>query len=127
MQVSKWASSSSRDDDADGIILMSPIDLCNCNHFSGSGTIDFQEFIVLMSLKMKDTETEEDLQECFKVIDRDGNGLISAAELRHVLHKLCQELPDEEVSKTKHKRNKNESSWLCTQLFTVKMSVNFKV
>ncbi len=66
-------------------------------HFSGSGTIDFQEFIVLMSLKMKDTETEEDLQECFKVIDRDGNGLISAAELRHILHKLCQELPDEEV------------------------------
>ena len=50
-----------------------------------------------MSLKMKDTETEEDLQECFKVIDRDGNGMISAAELRHVLHKLCQELPDEEV------------------------------
>ncbi len=31
------------------------------------------------------------------VIDRDGNGKISAAELRHVLHKLSQDLPDEEV------------------------------
>ncbi len=50
-----------------------------------------------MTIKMKDTETEEDLQECFMVIDRDGNGKISAAELRHVLHKLCQDLPDEEV------------------------------
>ena len=73
---------------------------------------------------MKDTETEEDLQECFKVIDRDGNGLISAAELRHVLHKLCQELPDEEVSKTKQ-TNKNQSSCLCTQLYKVQMSVKF--
>ena len=55
---------------------------------------------------MKDTETEEDLQECFKVIDRDGNGLISAAELRHVLHKLCQELPDEEVLFSRKKTGK---------------------
>ena len=62
-----------------------------------------------MSLKMNDKETEEDLQECFKVIDRDGNGLISAAELRHVLHKLCQELPDEEVSRTNQTKQERKA------------------
>lgn len=30
---------------------------------------------------MKDTDTEEEIIEGFKVFDRDGNGFISAAEL----------------------------------------------
>jgi len=45
----------------------------------GNGTIDFPEFLSLMARKMKDTDTEEELIEAFKVFDRDGNGLISAA------------------------------------------------
>jgi EF-hand domain pair len=47
--------------------------------------------------KMKDTDTEEELIEAFKVFDRDGNGLISAAELRHVMTNLGEKLTDEEV------------------------------
>ena len=39
-----------------------------------SGTIDFPEFLSLMARKMKDTDTEEELVEAFKVFDRDGNG-----------------------------------------------------
>ena len=46
---------------------------------------------------MKDTDTEEELIEAFKVFDRDGNGLISAAELRHVMTNLGEKLTDEEV------------------------------
>ena len=45
--------------------------------------------------KMKDTDTEEELIEAFKVFDRDGNGLISAAELRHVMTNLGEKLTDE--------------------------------
>ena len=36
----------------------------------------------------EDTDTEEELIEAFKVFDRDGNGFISAAELRHVMTNL---------------------------------------
>ena len=43
----------------------------------GNGTIDFPEFLSLMARKMKDTDTEEELIEAFKVFDRDGNGFIS--------------------------------------------------
>merc|ERR1712061_861832 len=46
---------------------------------------------------MKDTDTEEELIEAFKVFDRDGNGFISAAELRHVMTNLGEKLTDEEV------------------------------
>ena len=46
---------------------------------------------------MKDTDTEEELVEAFKVFDRDGNGYISAAELRHVMTNLGEKLTEEEV------------------------------
>lgn len=62
-----------------------------------TGTIDFPEFLTLMARKMKDTDSEEELIEAFKVFDRDGNGLISAAELRHVMTNLGEKLTDEEV------------------------------
>lgn len=76
------------------------------------GTIDFAEFLTLMAKKMKEADTEEELIEAFKVFDRDGNGtnnkwiimkkidvagLISAAELRHVMTNLGEKLTDEEV------------------------------
>ena len=35
------------------------------------------------NLSMKDTDSEEELREAFKVFDKDGNGFISASELRH--------------------------------------------
>ena len=40
------------------------------------------------ALDPEDTDTEEELIEAFKVFDRDGNGFISAAELRHVMTNL---------------------------------------
>ena len=63
----------------------------------GSGTMDFPEFLNLMARKMKDTDSEEEIKEAFKVFDKDGNGFISAAELRHVMTNLGEKLTDEEV------------------------------
>merc|ERR1712187_508105 len=62
-----------------------------------NGCIDFPDFLSLMARKMKDNDTEEELIEAFKVFDRDGDGLISAAELRHVMTNLGEKLTDEEV------------------------------
>merc|ERR1712185_545230 len=62
----------------------------------GNGTIDFPEFLSHGARKMKDTDTEEELIEAFKVFDRDGNGFISAAELRPVMTNLGEKLTDEE-------------------------------
>ncbi|NXD04483.1 CALMS protein, partial [Certhia brachydactyla] len=63
----------------------------------GSGTIDFPEFLSLMARKMRDTDSEEEIREAFRVFDKDGNGYISAAELRHVMTNLGEKLTDEEV------------------------------
>jgi calmodulin len=48
----------------------------------GNGKIDFAEFLTMMSRKMRDVDSEEEIKEAFKVFDKDGNGFISAAELR---------------------------------------------
>ena len=65
--------------------------------FLGNGTIDFPEFLTMMAKKMKDTDSEDELKEAFRVFDKDGNGYISAAELRHVMTNLGEKLTDEEV------------------------------
>lgn len=41
--------------------------------------------------------TQEEILEAFKVFDKDGNGFISAAELRHIMTNLGEKLTDEEV------------------------------
>ena len=51
----------------------------------------------MMSKKMQETDSEEEIREAFKVFDKDGNGFISAAELRHVMTNLGEKLSDEEV------------------------------
>ena len=51
----------------------------------------------MMARKMKDTDSAEEIKEAFKVFDKDGNGYISAAELRHIMTNLGEKLTDEEV------------------------------
>jgi calmodulin len=51
-----------------------------------------------MSCKMKETDSEEELREAFKVFDKDGNGLIEAGELKNVMESLGEKLTDEELA-----------------------------
>jgi calmodulin len=43
---------------------------------------------ITMARKIKDSDSEKEIREAFKVLDRDGNGFISAEELRHVITNL---------------------------------------
>ncbi|CAO3680075.1 unnamed protein product [Rhizopus stolonifer] len=55
------------------------------------------DFFLILIRKLKDTDSQEEIQEAFKVFDKDGNGYISAAELRHVMTSLGEKLTEEEV------------------------------
>ncbi|XP_069110938.1 calmodulin-like [Argopecten irradians] len=72
-------------------------DMINEVDTDGNGTIDFPEFLTMMSRKIFDDDSDAELKEAFKTFDSDGNGFISAAELRHVMTNLGEKLTDEEV------------------------------
>ena len=62
-----------------------------------SETIDFKEFLGLMAKKMKENDSEDELIEAFKVFDRDGNGKISAHELRYVMLSSGEDLTEQDI------------------------------
>ncbi|XP_012282631.1 neo-calmodulin isoform X1 [Orussus abietinus] len=63
----------------------------------GNGTIEFNEFLQMMSKKMKGADGEDELREAFRVFDKNNDGLISSMELRHVMTNLGEKLSEEEV------------------------------
>lgn len=64
----------------------------------GSGTVDFIEFIRLMAKKFVEVDLESDIREAFRIFDKDGSGLISADELRHVMTSIGEKLTEEEFN-----------------------------
>ena len=46
----------------------------------GNGTIDFPEFLTMMARKMKDTDSEEEIKEAFRVFDKVVSYLVWSSE-----------------------------------------------
>ena len=74
--------------------LMQEIDL------DGSGTVEFNEFAIWMSIKMSPDKYDKsaDLENTFKIFDENGDHFITAEELKNVMNKLGQRLSDEEIN-----------------------------
>ena len=96
-----------------------PFFLFGC--WTGNGTIDFPEFLTMMARKMKETDSEDEIKEAFRVFDKDGNGFISAAELRYVMTHLGEKFTDEQVDEMVREadidgdgqvKNKGQSSFI---------------
>ncbi|KAF9506047.1 hypothetical protein BS47DRAFT_1353370 [Hydnum rufescens UP504] len=62
-----------------------------------NGMLDFPEFLTMMARTMRDADSEDEIKKAFKVFDKDGNGFISSAELRHVMNSLGEKLTEQEV------------------------------
>ena len=63
---------------------------------NSNGTIDYDEFVEMM-VRREEVDKIDDIAQAFKVFDKDGDGLISAEEIRITMNNLGEELTEEEV------------------------------
>ncbi|KXJ70596.1 hypothetical protein RP20_CCG023057 [Aedes albopictus] len=61
------------------------------------GMIHFPDFVAMMSIRLRDFNSEDELKEAFRIFDRNGDGMISADELRLALQSFGEQLADEEI------------------------------
>ena len=61
------------------------------------GKIDFDEFMILMTRRSPDTQTEEEVINAFRVFDKEGNGLIASSELKHIMMTIGDKMTEEEA------------------------------
>ena len=62
-----------------------------------SGTIDFEEFVEMMTGKMGDRDSPEEIRRVFKLFDDDETGKISFRNLKRVARELGENLSDDEL------------------------------
>merc|ERR1711903_137296 len=63
----------------------------------GSGTIDFNEFLEMMTAKMGEKDSKEEILKAFRLFDDDETGKISFKNLKRVAKELGENMTDEEL------------------------------
>lgn len=72
-------------------------DLVNEVEINEKGQLSFTAFLELMTRKLKDMDTEEELMEAFKIFDKDNSNLISTKKLMTVFSVIDDKIREEEI------------------------------
>ncbi|XP_057542489.1 caltractin-like isoform X1 [Amaranthus tricolor] len=63
----------------------------------GSGAIDFDEFYHMMTAKIGERDTKEELMKAFRIIDKDKNGMISYGDVRGIASELGEHFTERKI------------------------------
>ena len=77
----------------------SPEEISNImKNFGHNGLLSFEEFSHYLQTRSKDNEMELELMQTFTEMDKDGDGKISAKDLKYLLYSLGEKFSDEEIN-----------------------------
>ncbi|GAB2287215.1 Probable calcium-binding protein cml13 [Dionaea muscipula] len=75
----------------------------------GSGAIDFDEFCHMMTAKIGERDTKEELMKAFHIIDQDKNGKISASDIQLIAKELGENFTDAEINEMIEEADRDHS------------------
>lgn len=72
-----------------------------------SGLITYKDFLYLVTQKMADKDSKEEILKAFRLFDEDNTGKISLANLRSVAIELGENIADEEIQEMINEADKD--------------------
>ncbi|KAL5058362.1 hypothetical protein RYX36_029966 [Vicia faba] len=88
----------------------------------GSGSIDYDEFEHMMTAKIGERDTKEELMKAFHIIDQDKNGKIYAADIKRIAKELAQNFTDREIQEMVDDANQNNDREVNPEEFLMMMN-----
>ncbi|KAK1281348.1 putative calcium-binding protein CML13 [Acorus gramineus] len=74
----------------------------------GSGAIEFDEFVHMMTSKIGERDTKEELTKAFHILDYDNNGKISTVDIERIAKELGENLTLGEIKEMIEDADRNE-------------------
>ena len=90
----------------------------------GSRKMELNEFMELFANKIKNVDIGEDVKEVFYIFDKEGNGVISAAEFRYVMTSLRDRLTEKEADEMIKKADPDGDGFIHYKEFCEIMKIN---
>ncbi|KAM0950910.1 putative EF-hand domain-containing protein [Dioscorea sansibarensis] len=92
----------------------------------GSGAIDFNEFLHMMTAKMGERDTKEELMKAFRIIDQDKNGKISPDDIIRIAKELGESFTQQEIKEMIDAADRNRDGEVdMEEFFNVMMKTSY--
>ena len=78
----------------------------------GTGYINFDDFCILVKMKMKEDDDEKELKELFRVLDKKKKGEVPVGDLRWILKELGDDFTEEEIDEMIADVDTDGSGWV---------------
>ncbi|EMS58483.1 putative calcium-binding protein CML13 [Triticum urartu] len=88
----------------------------------GSGSIDYEEFEHMMTAKIGERDTKEELTKAFRIIDQDKNGKISDVDIQRIAKELGENFTLQEIQEMVQEADQN--AWAPTANDILKVNVD---
>ena len=75
-----------------------------------SGTIDKDEFINLLTTKLKEQKEDKDLLEIFNMFDKNRDGFINEEDINYIINEIGDDLDEEIVTELVKKGDEDNDS-----------------